>query len=56
MLIHKQNQKDMNFMTELFEAGKVVPSIDRCYKLSEVPEALLYFGEGHKLGKVVITI
>ena len=50
------NQKDFDFLTELFEAGKVVPVIDRCYPLSEVPEALRYYGEGHTQGKVVITM
>jgi len=44
------------FMKELFEAGKVVPVIDRRYPLSEVAEALRYFGEGHAQGKVVITL
>ena len=38
------------------EAGKIVPVIDRCYPLSELPEALRYFGEGHARGKVVITV
>ncbi len=50
------NQKDLVFMKELLEAGKVVPVIDRCYPLSEVPEALRYLGAGHARGKVVITI
>jgi len=43
-------------MIELFEAGKVVPVIDRYYPLSEIAEALRYPGEGHALGKVVITV
>ena len=43
-------------MKELIEAGKVKPVIDRCYKLSEVPEAFRYFEEGHAQGKVVITV
>jgi len=43
-------------ITELCEAGKVVPVIDRRYPLSEVPEALRYLGEGHARGKVVITV
>ncbi len=52
----KPNQKDLVFMKELLEAGKVVPVIDRRYTLSEVPEALGYIGEGHARGKVVITV
>jgi NADPH:quinone reductase-like Zn-dependent oxidoreductase len=55
ILMHKQN-KDMDFMIELFEAGKVVPVIDRRYRLSEVPEAMRYFGSGKVIGKLVITI
>jgi NADPH:quinone reductase-like Zn-dependent oxidoreductase len=48
--------KDLAYMNELFEAGKVKPVIDGPYKLSEVPEALRYFGEGKHKGKVVITL
>ena len=55
ILAHKPN-KDLAFMKELLEAGKVVPVIDRRYPLSEVPEALRYFGEGHARGKLVITL
>jgi len=53
--MHKPN-KDLAYMKELLEAGKVLPVIDRRYPLREVPEALRYFGEGHTLGKVVITL
>jgi len=50
------NQKNYEFLVELFEAGKVIPVIDRSYPLSEVPEALRYLEEGHARGKVVITV
>jgi len=50
------NKKDLAFLEELFEVGKVVPVIDRSYPLSEVPEALRYLEGGHALGKVVITM
>jgi NADPH:quinone reductase-like Zn-dependent oxidoreductase len=56
ILAHKPNSKDLIFMNNLFEAGKVVPVIDRRYPLSEVLEALRYFGKGHVQGKVVITV
>jgi NADPH:quinone reductase-like Zn-dependent oxidoreductase len=52
----KPNSKDYAFLIELFEAGRLVPVIDRRYPLSEVPEALRYYGEGHARGKVVITV
>jgi NADPH:quinone reductase-like Zn-dependent oxidoreductase len=49
-------REDLALLEELFEAGKVVPVIDRRYPLSEVPEALRYLEEGHALGKIVITV
>lgn len=55
-LAAKSNKKDLAFMKELLEAGKVVPVIDRRYPLSEVAEALRYLEEGHAQGKVVITV
>lgn len=56
VLAVQPNPRDMVYITELHEAGKVVPVIDRRYLLSEVPEALRYLGEGRAKGKVVITM
>jgi len=56
LLVVQRNRKDLVAITELCEAGKVVPVIDRQYPLSEVPKALRYLGEGHVKGKVVITL
>jgi NADPH:quinone reductase-like Zn-dependent oxidoreductase len=50
------NQKDLDFLKELLETGKVVPVIDRTYPLGEVVAAMNYILEGHPRGKVVITI
>jgi NADPH:quinone reductase-like Zn-dependent oxidoreductase len=55
-LVVKSSVEDLVFLRELIEAGKVVPVIDRCYQLSEVAEALRYYGERHSRGKVVITM
>jgi len=56
LLAVQPNPKELVFITELYEAGKVVPVIDRRYPLSEVAEALRYLGEGRAKGKVVITV
>jgi len=50
------NKQDLVVLKELMEAKKVTPVIDRCYTLSEVPEAIRYLEEGHAQGKVVITV
>jgi len=52
----RPNQKDLVFMKELIEAGKVKPVIDKRYPFSEVADAIRYYGEGHARGKVVITV
>jgi len=48
--------KDLLALTELIEAGKVTPVIDRTYPLSEVAEAIGYVGSGRTRGKVAITV
>ena len=55
LLMHETN-KDLAFITKLIEEGKIKPVIDKCYSISEVPEALRYFGEGKAKGKIVITM
>ena len=47
--------KDLTFLKELIEAGKVTPAIDRTYPLSDAADAFRYLGNGHARGKVVIT-
>ena len=54
--LQRPNQKDLIFMKELIEAGKIKPVIDRRYMLSEVPESFRYFANGHAQGKIVITV
>ena len=53
--IAKINQKDLLFLKDLLETGKVAPVIDRRYPLSDAAEALRYLAEGHAQGKVVLT-
>ena len=55
-LAMKPDKKDLTFIKELIEAGKVKPVIDKCFPLKELPEALRYYGEGRSRGKVVVTV
>jgi NADPH:quinone reductase-like Zn-dependent oxidoreductase len=50
------NQKDLVFLKELLEAGKVVPVIERRYPLSDAAEALRYLEQRHARGKIVLTV
>ncbi len=52
----KPNKKDLTFIKELLETGKVKPVIDGCYPLSEVAGAFRYMEEEHARGKVVIAV
>jgi NADPH:quinone reductase-like Zn-dependent oxidoreductase len=54
--VNSENHEDLIVLTELIEAGKVTPAIDRTYPLAEAPKAIQYLVEGHARGKVVITI
>jgi NADPH:quinone reductase-like Zn-dependent oxidoreductase len=55
-LMGQPNAKDLIFMKELLEIGKIVPVIDRRYPLSQAADAFRYLGAGHARGKVVITV
>ena len=50
------SQKDLVFLKELIESGKVVPVIDRSYPLSNAADAIRYLIGGHASGKVVINV
>ncbi len=56
LLLHKPDSNDLHTMKELFEAGTVVPVIDRRYPFPEAAEAIRSLGAGEVRGKVVITM
>jgi len=55
-IVSLKTNKDLIFMNELFEAGKVKPVISGPYKLDEFHEAFRIFDKAEHKGKVVITI
>jgi NADPH:quinone reductase-like Zn-dependent oxidoreductase len=52
----KSSKEDLIVISNLMEAGKVKPVIDRRYGLSEAPEAIRYLEVGHARGKVVVVL
>jgi NADPH:quinone reductase-like Zn-dependent oxidoreductase len=47
---------DLELLSELIEAGKVRPLIDRRYGFAEIPAAIAYLERGHARAKVVVAM
>lgn len=54
ILMHKAN-KGLEHMSKLLEEGTVSPNIDKVFPLSQIVEALKYYGDGKAHGKIVIN-
>jgi NADPH:quinone reductase-like Zn-dependent oxidoreductase len=54
-LVPYKANKDLKYLIEIFESGKLKPVIDRCFPLEKTDEAFRYFGGGHFKGKIVLT-
>ena len=51
-----KTNKDLGYMKELFEAGKIKVVIDGPYKLEDLPKAFEIFAKAEHKGKMVITV
>ena len=56
LLTAKERASDYDRLTDLIEAGQLVPSIDRTYPLEDAPLAVRQLEAGHVRGKVAITV
>jgi NADPH:quinone reductase-like Zn-dependent oxidoreductase len=54
--VNKESGSDLERLTDLIDAGKVTPSIDKTYPLDQVPDAMRHLEAGKARGKVAITI
>lgn len=55
-LAAKPKQKDLEFIANLSNEGKIKPVIEKYYPLEKTAEAVRYLSEGHAKGKVVIKV
>jgi NADPH:quinone reductase-like Zn-dependent oxidoreductase len=55
-LVALKPNKDLLYMNELFNSGKVKPVLEGPYKLSQIPEAFRFFGRAEHKGKIVISV
>ncbi len=55
-IVNLKTNKDLDYMNELFEAGKIKAVIDGPYKLEELPAVFRIFGKAAHKGKLVIKM
>lgn len=53
--VGKESGSNLAKLTELIEAGKVTPSLDRVYPLDQAPDAMRHLIDGKARGKIAIS-
>jgi NADPH:quinone reductase-like Zn-dependent oxidoreductase len=56
VLIGFRANRDLAYLNECFEAGRLLPVLDGPYTLDQAPDAFRRFGAGMHQGKVVIAM
>jgi len=56
LILAQMRKDDLAILGDLMQDGKVIPVIDRRFRLSEVPAAMQYSEEGHARGKIIIDL
>jgi NADPH:quinone reductase-like Zn-dependent oxidoreductase len=54
--VAKERASDLDRMADLFEGGRLKPSIDRTYPLAQAPDAMRHLAAGEVRGKVAIAL
>ena len=55
-LLAKPRGNDLALLSELMSAEKVSSVVDRCFGLSEIPDAIQYLETERARGKIVVSI
>ncbi len=55
VMMTKRSKDDLREIARSIESGRLLPVIDRCYRLDHISDALRYVEQGHARGKVVVT-
>lgn len=56
VLTVKPGREHLNALTELVEAGKVTPAVERTFPLAEAAAAFRHYADAHPRSKIVITM
>ena len=55
-MLAQANKDDLAVLRDMMQTGKLIPVMDKRYKLSETAQAIGYVEQGHARGKVVVGL